>query len=212
MEQLIPWLMFCLAVLVVCLVRPGAGRIFTGLFFLVMAVGVNGVLVLISPVLFVALGALGDGIGLIVANGPGAPLELLRGSPFNSYAMPGLSLTAVGGSAMLAAAAVLWRHELSAMASVITGVMVIGFEVVEVLVVESPSIVALVQQVFWFAVGLLIFALATPSLVGLLQTGASPRRKELSREFSDRLGLEVWQPSGGRRILRRIRRGAGEGG
>lgn len=56
MEQLIPWLVFCLAVLVLCLARSGAGRIFTGLFFLVMALGINVVLVLIAPEQFVALG------------------------------------------------------------------------------------------------------------------------------------------------------------
>ncbi len=42
--------------LLLCLVRPNAGRIFLGIFFVVMAIGVNVVLVLISPNLFVALG------------------------------------------------------------------------------------------------------------------------------------------------------------
>ena len=56
MEQLIPSLVFYLLVLVLCLVRPGAGRIFMGIFFLIMAIGVNGVLVLVAPDLFVALG------------------------------------------------------------------------------------------------------------------------------------------------------------
>jgi hypothetical protein len=43
-------------VVLLCLVRPGADRIFLGIFFLVMAIGVNVVLVLISPDLFVGLG------------------------------------------------------------------------------------------------------------------------------------------------------------
>ncbi len=43
-------------VLVLCLVRPNAGRIFLGIFFLVMAVGVNVVLVIVAPDQFVALG------------------------------------------------------------------------------------------------------------------------------------------------------------
>jgi hypothetical protein len=47
---------FCLLVLLLCLVRPYAGRIFIGIFFLIMAVGVNVVLVLIAPDQFVALG------------------------------------------------------------------------------------------------------------------------------------------------------------
>jgi hypothetical protein len=56
MEQLIPSAVFNLAVFVLCLVRPNAGRIFLGIFFLVMAIGVNLVLVVITPDQFVALG------------------------------------------------------------------------------------------------------------------------------------------------------------
>ena len=51
-----PWAVFCLLVLLLCLVRPYAGRVFVGLFFLIMAVGVNVVLVLVAPDQFVALG------------------------------------------------------------------------------------------------------------------------------------------------------------
>ena len=56
MQQLITSVVFSLLVLLLCLVRPNAGRIFLGIFLLVMAIGVNVVLVLISPNLFVALG------------------------------------------------------------------------------------------------------------------------------------------------------------
>jgi hypothetical protein len=52
----VPWTVFCLLVLLLCLVRPYAGRIFVGIFFLIMAVGVNVVLVLVAPDQFVALG------------------------------------------------------------------------------------------------------------------------------------------------------------
>jgi hypothetical protein len=56
MQQLVTWTVFCLLVLILCLLKPGAGRIFLGLFFLVMAIGVNVVLVLVTPDLFVGLG------------------------------------------------------------------------------------------------------------------------------------------------------------
>jgi hypothetical protein len=56
MEQLVPWSVLCLLILALCLIRPDAGRIFVGLFFLLMAVGVNVVLVLVAPDQFVALG------------------------------------------------------------------------------------------------------------------------------------------------------------
>ena len=51
-EQLVPWSVFCTLVLLLCLLRPCAGRI----FFLVMALAVNVVLVLVAPEQFVALG------------------------------------------------------------------------------------------------------------------------------------------------------------
>ena len=56
MQQLIPSAVFMLAVLVLCLIRPKAGRIFLAIFFLIMALGVNVVLVVIAPDQFVALG------------------------------------------------------------------------------------------------------------------------------------------------------------
>lgn len=56
MQQLTTFALFSLLVLLLCLVRPGAGRIFMGIFFLVMAIGVKVVLVLVAPNLFVALG------------------------------------------------------------------------------------------------------------------------------------------------------------
>lgn len=57
MEQLIPWLIFCIAILVLCLMRPQAARGFVGIFFIVMAVGVNVVLSIVAPDQFVKLGA-----------------------------------------------------------------------------------------------------------------------------------------------------------
>ena len=56
MQQLITSAVLSLLVLILCVLRPNAGRIFLGLFFLVMAIGVNVVLVLVAPDQFVALG------------------------------------------------------------------------------------------------------------------------------------------------------------
>jgi hypothetical protein len=39
MPQLIPSAVFSVLVLILCLVKPNAGRIFLGRFFLVMAIG-----------------------------------------------------------------------------------------------------------------------------------------------------------------------------
>jgi uncharacterized membrane protein YkgB len=51
---------FVLAVTVLCLTKPNAGRIFLGLFFLVMAIGVNGSFTFTNPQAYVeyASGAL----------------------------------------------------------------------------------------------------------------------------------------------------------
>lgn len=59
MEQLVYFGVFCVLVLVLCIVRPNAGRIFLGIFFLIMAIAVNVVLVLVAPEQFVALGTEG---------------------------------------------------------------------------------------------------------------------------------------------------------
>ena len=56
MQQLITSAVLSLLVLILCVIRPNAGRIFLGLFFLVMAIGVNVVLVFVAPDQFVALG------------------------------------------------------------------------------------------------------------------------------------------------------------
>ena len=57
MEQMIPWLVFCLLFLALALWKPTAARMFAGIFFIIMAVAVNWALVLVSPDLFVGLGA-----------------------------------------------------------------------------------------------------------------------------------------------------------
>jgi hypothetical protein len=57
MQQLVIWAVFCSLVLVLCLIRPNSGRIFVGLFFLVMAIGVNVVTVFVDPNAYVGLGA-----------------------------------------------------------------------------------------------------------------------------------------------------------
>jgi hypothetical protein len=44
---------FILAVVILCLTKPSAGRIFLGLFFLVMAIGVNGTFTFTNPQAYV---------------------------------------------------------------------------------------------------------------------------------------------------------------
>jgi hypothetical protein len=57
MQQMLPWLIFCVLFLAFCIWKPLAARMFIGLFFIVMAIAVNWVLSLTAPQLFVGLGA-----------------------------------------------------------------------------------------------------------------------------------------------------------
>ncbi|WP_426228454.1 hypothetical protein [Pseudarthrobacter sp. DSP2-3-2b1] len=48
--------MFCIAASILCVSRPHAARIFVGVFFIIMAVGVNVVLTVLAPDQFIRLG------------------------------------------------------------------------------------------------------------------------------------------------------------
>lgn len=108
------------------------------------------------------LAAVGGGVGLILTNGLGMPLESLEGSPFGSYTIPGLVLFLVGVINLAGAASLLRRHQWGAPLSAIVGLMWVGWFVVQVAVVGLASW----QQPFYFGVGLLILVLAAPSLIG----------------------------------------------
>jgi uncharacterized membrane protein YkgB len=56
LQQTLIWAFVCVAALGLCLWRPHRGRVVLGIFFILMAVGVNVVLVLIAPDKFVGLG------------------------------------------------------------------------------------------------------------------------------------------------------------
>ena len=53
MERVLIWLVVTAAFAALCMTRPQAGRIAVGLFFLAMALGVNGAILLVDPQVFV---------------------------------------------------------------------------------------------------------------------------------------------------------------
>ena len=116
-------------------------------------------------VVFGALTTLAGGIGLLTG-AIAAPLEWLEGSPFVDYTIPGLALAIiVGGSMLLAAATIFTGREIGVLASALAGLFMIGFEVVEIAVVDSSvgnwlSIAVALQAIF-SVLGLAIFGLAT---------------------------------------------------
>lgn len=56
MSPVITWLIFVLLVSLFCLAKPNAARIFLGFFFLVMAIGINVVMVLTNPQSYIQMG------------------------------------------------------------------------------------------------------------------------------------------------------------
>jgi hypothetical protein len=113
---------------------------------------------------FVGLTAIAGGIGLLTGAIP-AGLAWLQGSPFSDYTIPGLALgLLVGGSSLFAAATILIGREVGVLASAFAGLMMMGFEVVEVAVIDrfvgSWLSIALVLQAFYAGAGLAMFSLA----------------------------------------------------
>jgi hypothetical protein len=89
----------------------------------------------------------------------------LQGTPFSNYTIPGLVLTIViGGGMLLAAATAFIRREWAVLLSAAMGVIMIGWGIVEVAIIDRyeqaviPSTVA--QQVLFPALGLVITGLA----------------------------------------------------
>jgi hypothetical protein len=67
---------------------------------------------------------------------PTIPLDWLKHGPFTDYTVPALALgILVGGSALLAVVLLLVRPTLGTMATIVAGLMIIGFELVEIGVV-----------------------------------------------------------------------------
>ena len=115
--------------------------------------------------MLLALTAIAGGIGL-VSGGIAVPLNWLQGSPFNDYTIPGLALAIiVGGGSLFAAITILTGSETGVLASALAGLFIIGFESVEVAVIdrfgESWLLLAVVLQAVYIALGLVIFGLST---------------------------------------------------
>jgi hypothetical protein len=113
---------------------------------------------------FVALGAVAGGLGLLSGAIP-VPRSALQGSPFVDYTVPALALMVmVGGSMCFAAATILIGREMGVLASAFAGLAMMIFEMVEVAVIDrsggSALVIAVVLQSFYFALGLAIFVLS----------------------------------------------------
>ena len=127
--------------------------------------GIRITLVVIE--LFVGLWAVIGGVGLVTGAIPflQVPVEYLQGTPFSDYTIPGLLLLlVVGGIFLFAAATILTRREVGVLASILAGLIVIGFEIVEVPIIDrytSALATAVPQQIIMAVLGLVCFGLAS---------------------------------------------------
>ena len=105
---------------------------------------------------FLALTAIGGGIGLIA--GFGAPPEdLLEGSIFSSYLIPGLVLLVIiGGFSSFAFFLLIKKHKHGLSSSLIMAVFIISFEIVEIIVIGSPEGTARNLQILYLTIGFVI--------------------------------------------------------
>lgn len=110
---------------------------------------------------FLAVTAIGGALFAI----PTLPKEYLLRGPFTDYTIPALALgLLVGGSALLAAVLVLLRPAAGALIAILSGVMIVLFELVEIAVVgltavDQPAQPVAWLQEFYLALGGVIIAL-----------------------------------------------------
>jgi hypothetical protein len=115
----------------------------------------------------IGLGAIGGGIAILTGVfDQWFPIAWLQGTPFSDYTIPGLVLLIViGGGMLLAAATVFIQREWAVLLSAAMGLIMIGFEVFEVVIIDHyadaiiPS--TLMQQALMSGLGLVVFGLAS---------------------------------------------------
>lgn len=92
---------------------------------------------LIAVTGFSALSAIGGGIG-VIANGLGIPASELADTPFDSFFVPGLLLSAVvGGSMATATISLLRRVPWAGEAAVAAGTIMLGWIAVEAMMIQD---------------------------------------------------------------------------
>jgi hypothetical protein len=111
---------------------------------------------------FIALTAIGGGIALLVgAEANRFPIEWLEGTPFKDYTIPALLLAiAVGGSSLGACVTTMTGRKVGTPASMLAGLIMMGYVVVEVLILKQVPPGPTPIEYLYFGLGLAIFLLA----------------------------------------------------
>ena len=111
---------------------------------------------LIILTIFLALTALAGCIQLVEGT-YAPPVEMLNGSIFKNFTIPGLALgLIVGGSAAFAAVLLFRKSKFSILFAATAGIIIMFFEFVEVLSIGSPVGIARTLQIFYFGLGTVI--------------------------------------------------------
>lgn len=107
--------------------------------------------------LFVGVGAVFGGVGLISEADLGMDPAWLDGTPFDSYVIPGyLLLIVVGGSNLLAGALTWLQHERSVPFAFLAGGILTGWIAVQLAMIGFTSVL----QPLYFVLGLMTMAFA----------------------------------------------------
>ena len=112
---------------------------------------------------FIGLGAVAGGLGLALdpsGKNIGMPLEMLEGSPFTTFLIPGIVLFAVNGlGSLLGAVLTFARHRCSGEMAMVLGAFLVAWIVVQVYWVQG------IHWLHWlyFILGLLEFTLGWPA-------------------------------------------------
>jgi hypothetical protein len=97
----------------------------------------GGAVILMTLQLLMGFTALFCG-GLLIFNGLGMPRSVLDESPFETFLIPGITLALIVGGSMLLSARLIWlRHHLAQLASVLAGWVLLGWIVIEALMVPE---------------------------------------------------------------------------
>ncbi len=118
------------------------------------------IFILVILTSFLSLTGIIGGVALVAGvNAP--PVEELTGSIFKDFTIPGIALTLfVGGSALLAAILLFRKNVFALLFAYLTGIIIMSFEFIEILIIGSPEGIARNLQIFYFGIGTIISVLS----------------------------------------------------
>jgi hypothetical protein len=110
---------------------------------------------------FIALTAVGGGLAMLLGSEANRfPVEWLEGTPFKDYTIPALLLTVVvGGFSLVTCVMILIRHKAAGFFSMAAGLVMMGYIVVEILILKQAPPGPTVTEMVYFGLGLILTVL-----------------------------------------------------